>query len=151
MSSHAQFKKEVPGAIPNASVAGKSRLFQDANDDIWKSKDVAGVVTPISGASAFVWNVVGPINNAGSPYLVTGPFETVRVDPSTGPVTINLFTAVGNAGVQVKVKNITVDVTPITVDAFGAETIDGGLTWVLITPREFVVLESDGTNWMVVG
>jgi len=151
MSSNIQFVKEAAAAVPNATAANKSRVFQDTADNIFKTKDNLGNILPISGVQSFSWTVVGPITNGTSPYTVLVPFETVRVDPSGGQVDINLITAVGNAGRQIKVKNTTASPNPIVIDAFGAETIDGNLTWTMITPREFAVLESDGANWMIVG
>lgn len=150
MSSNIQFRKENGAAIPIADSTAQGRLFQDAADSIFKVKDNAGVITPIAGG--FVqWQVTAPI--VGATYTITATFETVRVQPS-GPVTINLPTAIGLEGRQEKVKNITALTHPISVTPFGTEQIEdlgAGVPWILLTPREFVVLESDGANWMVVG
>ena len=39
----------------------------------------------------------------------------------------------------------------VTIDPNGAETIEGALTYVLTTLDEFVVIVSNGTNWLVTG
>ena len=102
-----------------------------------------------------------PPVNWTQPALVTGPtytmlvtFESVLVVPTIQPVTINIITAVGFAGFQCKVKNVTTNVTPISVTPFAGESIEGqapDAPWLMNTPEEFVVLESDGAGWVVVG
>lgn len=149
MSSNVQFRKENDVAIPNSDSAAQGRMFQGV-DGAFYVKDDVGTVLPISGGFAN-WIVSAPI--VGATYTITSVFETVRVQPS-GPVTINLPTAIGISGRQEKVKNITALTHPISVTPFGAEQIEdagAGVPWIMLTPREFVVLESDGANWMVVG
>ena len=150
MSSNIQFQKENAAAIPNSDSAAQGRLFQSVLDGGFYVKDEAGVVSPITGGFAN-WIVSAPI--VGATYTITLAFETVRVQPSAA-VTINLPTAIGISGRQEKIKNITALTHPISVTPFGTEQIEdlgAGVPWIMLTPREFVLLESDGANWMVVG
>lgn len=154
MSSHAQFVGEQHFDIPNASVAGKARLYRHISG-VWYEKDSVGAIAPISGGFAG-WMVTTVV--VGATYNALNIWETIRVDPTTQPgpagVTVNLISAIGNDGQQMKVKNVSGSTNPIKVTPFGTEQIEdagAGIAWVMNTPREFVVLESDGANWMVVG
>lgn len=89
---------------------------------------------------------------------VTGSVTLVSTDDTifvnhTAACTITLFTAVGNAGKTLTIKDISGNAVTnkVTVDADGTEAIDGALTYILDTNREWVVLRSDGANWHVVG
>jgi hypothetical protein len=50
----------------------------------------------------------------------------------------------------VTVKKTDASVNAVTIDASGAETIDGALTVVITSPNESVDLYSDGTSWWIV-
>ena len=86
---------------------------------------------------------------AGAPYLAALN-DLVRVDCSAAARTINLPTAVGHTN-EIMVKLVSLATFATTVDAFGAETIDGALTLVMSTDFEWAILKSDGANWMQVG
>jgi hypothetical protein len=120
-----------------------------------------GVMTADSAVSAS-WKAPGVIYFKGSPVLQTavhaGPApysaaiqELVRVDVSANPVTVNLPTAVGNTDKEVWVKLVSLATNTCTVDAAGAQTIDGSLTATLTTDYEWIILRSDGANWMQIG
>lgn len=154
MSSHIQFKRELEAGIPPADAIGQGRLYWRSSDGIFYIRDENGADTPIAGGFVSWVQANGGSIVTGATYTMLVTFETVRVDPTIQPVTINIVTAVGFAGYQCKVKNVTTDVTPISVTPFAGESIEGGASdapWVMNTPREFVVLESDGAGWMVVG
>jgi len=108
-----------------------------------------GVTTPVAGWQPWVHNAV--VLFAATPYAASIQ-ETVKVDPVGGAVQIDLPTAVGIAGFQIKVVSLSDLLVPnvITVDALGGQTINGVLTKTLTTPRERIVVESDGANWLVV-
>ena len=80
--------------------------------------------------------------------------ELVRVNCSGIPATVNLPTAVGHTN-EIMVKLVSLATFSTTVDAFGAETIDGSLTLVFaanpINDFAWAILKSDGANWMQVG
>lgn len=102
------------------------------------------------GGSSSVAFFHGPVvTSAASPYS-TIVRETVKVNP-VGGVVVTLPLAAGNSGQKVKVVNVTTDTTPITVNPQGAETIDGAGSYIMSTSRERVEVESDGSDWIVVG
>lgn len=73
--------------------------------------------------------------------------RTYIFDTSGGAGTLNLPTAVGNAGQQFFVKKATPDADTVTIDANGSQTIDGALTVVLDNAYEGLTITSDGANW----
>jgi hypothetical protein len=73
------------------------------------------------------------------------------VNAATGPRTVTLPTAVAISGAQYTIKKIDSSANGVTVDGVGAETIDGAATYVLTLQWRYVILVSDGANWMVVG
>ena len=150
MASNIQFASEVAGSIPVASAPGKVRLFRDIADGLFKFKDNIGNITTLGGGGALVW-VHRPV--VVGPGVITALiYETVKVDPTAGIVTVNLPTAVGVAGQQLKVVSLTDIIGPpvVNIVPLGLETINGDPSKSLTTPRERMTLESDGANWLVV-
>lgn len=108
-----------------------------------------GVTTPVAGPQPWVHNalVVFPV----APYAASIQ-ETVKVDPDASVGTIQLPSASGIAGFQIKVVSVSDLILPpvITVLPAGIETINGLASKTLTTPRERIVVESDGADWLVV-
>lgn len=147
--STVQLTPQTPASVDNAST-GKFRVFWNSLTNLLVAKNDVGAIIPIGGG-AFVHNavVVGPA------VVAAVIQETKKCDPTLGAITVNLPLAAGSTGQQVKVVNVTNSVTPITVAATGGEQIlDAGgalsASVALNTPRESVLLESDGTKWVVV-
>lgn len=72
----------------------------------------------------------------------------VVVDTTAGSVTLTLPTAASAIGHRVDIKKVTSAHT-LTVDADGAETIDGAATLSWTTLHESNAIISDGTQWWV--
>ena len=70
------------------------------------------------------------------------------IECTSGTFNVTLPTAVGSAGKIYVIKNS--DTGVITVDTTSSETIDGVLTKTL-NQYDSVILESNGTNWVIVG
>lgn len=143
-----QFTERHPDDVSNAAGPGKYRIFWNSLTGLLAAKDYVGNVTTIGGDGTF--------NFLHNPIVTWTPYtaairETVKIDPSGGAVILNLPTAVGQAGNRIKIINVTTDVTPITVTPFGGQLINGAPTYLMNTPRERLEVESDGTNWIVVG
>jgi hypothetical protein len=68
-------------------------------------------------------------------------------DTTSTDITLNLPTAVGNKA-EITIKK-TASANTLTVDAFGAETIDDGLTAAWTHKDESITIYSDGTNWRI--
>ena len=87
--------------------------------------------------------------NPALPYTATAYDGTIS---SNGNGTINLPSAAAVLGGKIfTIKNSATAGNPtLTVDASGSETIDGLATWPLLK-GQFVTIQSDGTNWIVIG
>ncbi len=87
--------------------------------------------------------------NPALPYAATVYDGTITSD---GNGTINLPGAASVLGGKIfTIKNSATAGTPtLTVDPSGSETIDGLATWPL-TRGQFVRIQSDGANWIVIG
>lgn len=86
---------------------------------------------------------------AGSYTAVAGEF--VRVSTAAARA-ITLPTAVGVAGQQISVKDVTgagAGTNNITVDGTGGQTIDGAASLVMATNKQSVTFISDGANWLI--
>ena len=99
-------------------------------------------------------HVAGPIATAfatkTAAYTLTATDSVIAADATAAPFTLALPTAVGIAGRQYTVKRVNAGVNAVTVDANGAQTIDGALTYVLTAQHQVVRLVSDGVGWLVV-
>lgn len=82
-------------------------------------------------------------------YTITAADSFVACDATAGAFTITLPTASGIAGREYTVKKTDASVNAVTVDANGAQTIDGALTYALAAQFATVVVVSDGSNWLI--
>jgi hypothetical protein len=84
-------------------------------------------------------------------YTTVGADGTVLCDASGGAFTITLVTAVGRSGKIQAVKKTDSTINVVTVAGDGGETIDGAATYALEYEAEVVWVQSDGSNWRVIG
>lgn len=125
------------------------------NVDAANAATMLALLQPLANRTRFLKNSVPSTITAIKTSAYTAAIgECVRVDTSAGAVTINLPTAVGNAGHVIVVKKVEAGVTNnITIDGAGTETIDGSLTNTITAssePRGSRRLLSDGAGWMVI-
>ena len=73
----------------------------------------------------------------------------IMVDATLGPVTITLFTAVGNPGNVLDIKKIDSSANPVTVAPDGSETIDEGLTRILALQYDSLTILPDNIEWWI--
>mgnify|MGYP003344750567 CR=1 FL=1 len=86
-----------------------------------------------------------------SAYTATTSVSTILCSATTAAFTVTLPTSVGNSGLVYRIKKIDSSANAITIATTSSQTIDGALTYSLPTQWNFVVLQSDGTNWVRVG
>jgi len=72
----------------------------------------------------------------------------IKLDASGGPFTVTLPPSTTATGFALIFKKTDASVNAITIDGFGAETIDGELTIKLSSQFESELLVSDGTGWL---
>lgn len=82
-----------------------------------------------------------------SPYTALSTDNTIRRDATGGDVVLNLPTAVGISGKSYVIRKIDASVNTVTIDAAGAEVIDGATTVILVGQWETVTLQSNGVSW----
>jgi len=71
-------------------------------------------------------------------------------DATAAPLTVTLPPASANVGVVIVVKRINAGLNSVTIDANGAELIEGVLTFVLSALNGVVRLVCDGAGWRII-
>lgn len=89
------------------------------------------------------------ITNSDSPYSAAITAGIILANATSGAITINLPTAVGNSGKVLIIKKSDLSGNVVTIDGSGSQTIDQSLTWTLTTPFERIAIVSDGSNWHI--
>lgn len=110
------------------------------------------VATLTAGAGVGVTNGSGSITVASTRTItsITTTYTALTSDDvilaTSGTFTVTLFTAAGNTGKTLDIKNG--GAGTVTVDGSSTETIDGELTFTLAA-NDSLTIVSDGTNWRV--
>jgi hypothetical protein len=84
-------------------------------------------------------------------YTATAAVSTILCNATTAAFTVTLPTAVGNTGQIYTIKKTDSTANAVTVGTTSSQTIDGALTYSLPAQWNFVVVTSDGANWMRIG
>lgn len=135
----------------NSTAAIKIQNATGANTimDFDTSNLRAGIrtVTPTSS-----FHVAGSFSTAlaskSSAYTLTETDSTIL---ASGTTTITLPTAAGITGRLYTIKKTDAAGTNVTVGTTSSQTIDGSTTYVLSAQYQAVIVQSDGSNWQVVG
>jgi len=91
------------------------------------------------------------ITSTSSDITLDATHHTVKVDASSAGRTETLPAASGCARRIYIIKKIDSSGNTVTVDGNASETIDGATTYVLSAQWKYVTIQSDGSNWMVIG
>jgi hypothetical protein len=83
-------------------------------------------------------------------YTLTDLDYLVKADTTAGAFTLTLPTSTGRTGKIFVIKKTDNSVNVLTVDGNASETIDGALTYLMVVQNDTVVIQSDGTNWMII-
>jgi hypothetical protein len=97
--------------------------------------------------------ISAPIISASYSYYETSvnyvaSVSDYTINVTTNNVTITLYSAVGNAGNILNIKNSTNGI--VNILPFGSETIDGESVIKIPTPFVCLTLQSTGTNWIII-
>lgn len=90
-----------------------------------------------------------PVVTKAANYTALDTDETILVDASSGSVTVALPSAVYRAGKVYNVKKIDASANSVTIDPYGAETVDGAATKSTTTQWANMRVQSNGTAWFV--
>lgn len=125
--------------------AGNESYHNISTDDVGVKQALADIGTPVGhGGSSFS----SIVSKAGA-YTATDSDIIIVCDASSGAFTITLPTAVGRRGKAFYIKKTDATANAVTIDADGAETIDGALTQVIAMQYNSLSLVSDGSNWHI--
>lgn len=75
----------------------------------------------------------------------------VKVDASTGAITVTLPSAIGISGREYTIKKIDASGNAVTLATTLLQTIDGATTRTLAAQYDYIRVKSDGANWDIVG
>lgn len=147
--------------IPHSAYGGEHALRVSSQDDLggtaaanlklgdFDSSDKVLFSTRYNGAVSYK---TYPWADAVASGTLGTNFDNAQfliVDATSNSKTVNVPTAVGRQGVWYTVKKTDAGANTITLDATGAETIDGAGTSVIGTQWQVVTILSNGTNWFV--
>lgn len=119
----------------------------------WTLPPTAGVsgqfpITDGSGVS--IWRYVEKTTAKTAIYTTTGDETTVLCDATAGAFTVTLPAAASFSGKHYYIKKTDSSANVVTVDGNSTETIDGALTYPLISRYSAIKIISDGSNWHIV-
>ena len=147
--------------VPNSFSPGGTIYSTEVNQNFTQLASSAldrtgGTITGNIAVSAGV-TIDGVDLSVGTPQTLlskTADYSVTTADGAhvtvlmSGTYTVSLYTAAGNAGRTVTVKNI--GSGAVTVDGAGSETLDGATTVVIGAKYQSLTAISDGTNWHLV-
>lgn len=91
------------------------------------------------------------VTSQTSAYTATTSVSTILCNATSAAFTVTLPTAVGATGQIYTIKKTDSSANAVTVGTTSSQTIDGSTTYLLSTQYNFVVVTSDGANWMRIG
>lgn len=83
-------------------------------------------------------------------YTATANDHTIRVNATSGNITITLPAAASHAGRIYNIKKIDATANTVTIDGNSSETIDGAATNVITGQYVNVCVQSNGSNWDII-
>jgi hypothetical protein len=128
--------KELVDALANRIKAITGEATWDANPDS-------------TIAALALGSMVVPTSVSSTPYAATTAPQILLVNTTSASITVNLPTAVGNAGLWKEVVNVGTGANTLTLDPNAAETINGDATVTTTTPNDALKIVSDGANWII--
>ena len=134
-------------SAPTTPAAGFKKLYFKTDGKLY-TRDSSGTETEIGGASGGGWTI---ISVSSTPYTIIPTTGNVLylVDATSGAITLNVPTAVGNTAVYAFKKTDT-SANAVIVDANSTETINGDLTAVIQYKNTSFQMVSDNANFNII-
>jgi hypothetical protein len=104
----------------------------------------AAALSLVDGANSFATP-----RNVTAAYLAVLADGFIRADATAGAFSVTLPPAAQVPGKRYTIKKVDATANAVTVDANGAELIDGALTKVLAAAYASVTIQSNGVSWDV--
>jgi len=132
-------KDPAPATTPTPAV--------EIRTDMWND-----IVDIINGVSAEQPNFVQQFATKTGSYTATIDDFAIMADATSAAFTVTLPSAAATGAVQklLAIKKTDASSNKVTIDGNAAETIDGKTTIDLETENEVLIIQSDGTNWVIV-
>jgi hypothetical protein len=127
----------LPGAANITTAAGDEAMFVEYATGDWRC------ISYTKGG------VLDTVVTKTSAYTATPSDNTILCDATSAGFTIALPAASGNSGLKYNIKKIDSSVNVVTIDADGAETIDGALTLPLSSQNESYTIQCNGSAWYI--
>jgi hypothetical protein len=153
---------DVTGVLPIANGGTNSTAAATAGGvgygtgtaHAYTSAGTSGQILTSNGSSAPTW--VTPTTNASvtsktTTYTITTSDGTILCNATSAAFTVTLPTAVGATGKTYTVKKTDSSANAVTIDTTSAQTIDTISTQTLAIQNAWLVIQSDGSNWQIVG
>lgn len=97
----------------------------------------------------YVWpHTIVPLVGPGGSISLTYP--GINVITASSPTTCNILVAASVGQRKLIIKNKYTSTSTITIDALGADTIDGALTYPLAVGESIMIAADGGSNWEVI-
>lgn len=109
----------------------------------------ADVQLILPGASGTL-RLVGDTQAKTTTYTALNTDGIIKCDTSGGAWTLTLPAASGNGGLELLIVKTTSDANAVTVDANGAETINGATTTLVSSQYESLKIRCDGSAWFII-
>jgi hypothetical protein len=160
---------EIDGAIVLATASAPAAAVDTAglhaNDQQGRAGDHALHITPEATGRGYSFGTQAqlggglalPIASKAADYTATLADHTILIDASAGNVAISLpavataHNGANGVGHIYRIKRIDASGNAATIDADGAETIDGAATHTLAAQYDAIAIQSDGSAWHIIG
>lgn len=133
---------------PTTPASGFKKIYPKTDGKLY-TKDSAGVETEVgAGGGGGGWTIVSV---SSTPYTIVPTTGNVLylVDATSGAITLNVPTAVGNTAVYA-FKKTDASANTVIVDANSTETINGDLTAVIQYKNTSFQMVSDNANFNII-
>jgi hypothetical protein len=118
--------------------------FDQVNDRLGISAGITPNSTLQVGGSMSIAIVVKTAT-----YTAQGSDYTIECNNTAGSMTVNLPTAAGIPGRVYVIKKVSAAGNSVVIDGYLSETIDGSLTNTITIQYGCIMIQSDGTNWII--
>lgn len=135
----------------NRLYAAQDVVCQGINIYLCNTSHTSGTFLTDVAAGKWIFIGNGIVQSRSSNYTATLGDCVVKCDATSAAFTVTTPTAVGNDGYQLTIIKADSSANAVSVDANSTETINGNATALLLGAQwDFLVLRSDGTNWIIV-
>lgn len=125
--------------------------YNTADNKVYiKNNSISTPLVTESNAQVQNLSVNGNLGLSDTTFTVTATAPDNKVTiwvNNVGAATINLPTSAGRRGRIYIIKKISNNTDGVTIDPAGSELVDGNATVTLATVYDFIVIQTNGTNW----